>query len=69
MTEQKDPYHFVCECGKILINFGEHLECEILENGKKYPAGHVKRILRGDVCKMNTPEKIQYFREKYLLKQ
>ena len=63
------PYHFVCDCEKVLIWFGEKQECEIFENGKTYPRNTIKNIRAGNIYKMNTIEKVDYYKEKYPNKQ
>ncbi len=63
------PYHFVCDCKKVLMWFGEKQSCEILENGKKYPKNIVKNIRAGNIYKMDIREKERYYVEKYPKKQ
>lgn len=69
MIEQKELYHFVCDCGMVLINFGYQQECEIIPSGKKHAGNYIKNILKGNIHKMDMPEKEMFFREKYSLKQ
>ena len=63
------PEHFICSCGKKLMWFGENVGCEIMENKKVYPKQHLRRILQSNLNKMNTYQKIDYFKEKYSHKQ
>ena len=49
--------------------FGENCGCEILENKKVYPNNYLKNIMQNNLNNMNTYEKIEYFKEKYPLKQ
>ena len=63
------PYHFVCDCKKVLIWFGEKQGCEIFETGKTYPRNTIKNIRAGNIYKMDTREKVRYYREKYPQKQ
>ena len=68
-TIKSYPYHFVCNCKKVLVWFGEKQHCEILENGRKYTKNTVKNIIAGNIYKMNSIEKAHYYREKYPKKQ
>ena len=63
------PEHFVCDCKKTLIFFGEQLGCDILENENVYPKNHVNNIFKKNRGEISPDERRLYFDQKYPVKQ
>lgn len=65
----KEPHHFVCNCGSILFYFGEQRDCELIKSNTPKTKRIIKNFMNRSLRDLSTPEKTQYFEEKYPLKQ
>ena len=62
-----EPFHFVCNCKRVLINFGKQQECKIVRKFRGYEKRKIKSF--GNISKMVFSEKTTFFENKYPKKQ